>query len=64
MTIFLTHTFNSSFSYIDDVMSLHNSPFSDYLHLIYANNLEAKNTIDTQMSAFYLDFHLDIAKEK
>lgn len=47
-----------------NVQSLNNSRFGDYLHLIYPNNLEVKNTIDTQMSVFYLDFHLDIAKEE
>jgi hypothetical protein len=30
----LAHTFNSSFRYIDDGLSVNNSPFGDYLHCI------------------------------
>ena len=43
----LTHIFNSSFRYIYDVLSLNNSRFGDYLHLIYPNELEVKDTTDT-----------------
>ena len=46
-------TFNSSFRYIDDVLSLNNVRFDDYLHSI-------KDTTDTQKSASYLDFDLEI----
>ena len=34
--------------------------FGDYLHRIYPNELEVKDTIDTQKSASYLDLHLEI----
>ena len=54
------HTFNSRFRYIDDVMSLNNSRFCEHLHLIYPNELEVKDTTDTQRYASYLDIHLDI----
>ena len=33
--------------------------FGDYLHRIYQNELEVKDTTDTQKSASYLDLHLD-----
>jgi hypothetical protein len=58
----LAQTFNSSFCYIhvDDVLSLNNSRFSDYLHHIYPNELQVKDTTDTQKSASYLDLHLEI----
>ena len=56
----LAQTFNSSFRYIDDVLSLNNSRFGDYLHRIYPNELEVKDTTDTQKSASYLDLHLEI----
>jgi hypothetical protein len=42
----LTQTFYSSFRYID-VLSLNNSRFGDYLHRIYPNELELKDTTDT-----------------
>jgi 5,10-methenyltetrahydromethanopterin hydrogenase len=42
---------------------VHNSRFSDYLHLIYPNELEVKVTTDTQKSASYLDLHLDTDSE-
>jgi len=50
---------NSGFRYIDDVLSLNNSRFSNYLHLLYPNQLEVKDTTDTQMSASYLDLGID-----
>jgi hypothetical protein len=56
----LAQTFNSSFRYIDDILSQHNSQFGDYLHRIYPNELEAKDTTDTQKFASYLDIHLEI----
>ena len=55
----LAQTFNSIFRYIDDVLSLINSRLAHYLHHIYSNELEAKDSTDTQMSAYYLDLHLE-----
>ena len=45
----LAQNFNSSFRYIDDVLSVSNSRFGDYLHRIYQNELEVKDTTDTQV---------------
>jgi hypothetical protein len=39
---------------------LSNARFDDYLHLIYPNELEIKDTTATQNSASYLDIHLEI----
>ena len=54
---FLAQTFNSSFCYIDDVLSLDNFRFSDYLHRIYPNEFQVKDTTDTQKSASYLEIN-------
>jgi hypothetical protein len=58
----LPKTFISNFRYIDDILSLNNTQFGDCLHhiMIYPNELEVKDTTDTQESAFYLDLHLEI----
>jgi len=56
----LAQTFNFSFHYIDDVLSLNKSRFSDYLHRIYPNELQVKDTTETQKSTSYLDLHLKI----
>jgi len=56
----LAHTFNSSFRYIDDVLSRNNSRFRDYLHRIYPNELEVEDTTDTQNYVSYLDLYLEI----
>ena len=58
----LAQTFNSSFCYIhvDDVLSLNNSRFGNYLHLIYPNKLEVKDTADTQRSASYHGIYIEI----
>jgi hypothetical protein len=55
----LAQTFNSIFCYIDDVLSLINSRLAHYLHHIYSNELAVKDSTDTQMSASYLDLHLE-----
>jgi len=52
--------FNFSFPYIDDVLSLNNSRFAEYLHHIYPNGLEVEDTTDNQKSASYLDPDLEI----
>jgi len=56
----LAKIFNSSFRYIDDVLSMNNARFGDYLDHIYPNELEAKDTTDTERSAFYIELHLEI----
>ena len=56
----LARSFNFSFRYIDDDLSLNNPPFGDFLHLIYPKELEIKDTTDTERSAPYLDLHLEI----
>jgi len=56
----LAQTFNSSFHYIDDVLSLNNSRFGDYLHRIYPNELKVKDNSNTQKCAFYFDLHIEI----
>ena len=43
----LAHTFNSIFRYTDNVLSLNNSQLGDNLHLIYPNEIEVKDNIDT-----------------
>ena len=49
-----------TFRYIDDVLSLNNPYFSQYLHLIYPSELEIKDTTDTRRTASYLDLFLNI----
>jgi hypothetical protein len=44
-------------------VSLNQSQFGDYLHRIYPDELAVTDTADTQMSASYLDIHLDIDNE-
>ena len=56
----LAQTFNSSFRYIDDVLSLNNCRFGDYLHGIYSNELAVKDIADTQTYASYLDLNIEI----
>ena len=56
----LALTFNSSYLYIVDVLSLNNTRFGYYLYRIHLNKLEVKDTTDTLKSASYLDPHLEI----
>jgi hypothetical protein len=56
----LARSFNLTFRYIDDVLSLNNSRFGDFVDRIYSIELEIKDTTDTDRSASYLDLHLEI----
>ena len=51
----LAQTFNSSFHSIEDLLSLNNIWFGNYVHRLYPNDLAAKDTTDTQKYASYLD---------
>ena len=59
----LAQSFNFTFRYIDDVLSLNNNRFSDHLHLIYPSALEIKDTTDTDKSASYLDLFLEMTTD-
>ena len=59
----LTRPFNFTFRYIDDVLSLNNSRFGDFVDRIYPIELEIKDTTYTDRSASYLDLHLEIDSE-
>jgi hypothetical protein len=58
-----TRSFNLTFRYIDDILSLNNSRFGDFADPIYTIELEIKDTTDTDRSASYLDLHLAIDSE-
>ena len=52
-------TFNFTYRYIDDVLSINNSRFAEFLPLIYPPELEVKETTDTASSASFLDLYLE-----
>ena len=51
--------FNFTYRYIDEVLSINNSRFAEFLPLIYPPELEAKETTDTASSATFLDLYLE-----
>jgi hypothetical protein len=51
------------FYYIDDVLSLNNSRFGDFVDHIFPIELKIKDTTYTDRSAPYLDLHLKIDSE-
>ena len=59
----LARSFNFTLRYIDDVISLNNSRFGDFVDRIYPIELEIKDTTDTDRSASCLDLHLEIDSE-
>ena len=59
----LARSFNFTFRDIDDVLSLNNYRFGDFVDRIYPIELEIKDTTDTDRSASYLDIHLEIDSE-
>jgi len=56
----LARSFNVMFRYIDDVLSLNNSTFGDFVDPI---ELEIKDTTDIAMSASYIYLHIEIDSE-
>ena len=59
----LSRSFNFTFRYIDDILSLNNSRFGDFVDRIYPIELKIKDTTDTDRYASYLDLHLEINSE-
>ena len=60
----LSHLINFTYRYIDDVLSLSNSDFYQYIHTIYHPELDIKNTTDSTKSSSYLDLLLIIDANK
>jgi hypothetical protein len=56
----LAMSFNHTFRYIDDVLSINNHNFHNYVHLIYPDELEIKDTTESDKSASYLDVLLSV----
>ena len=59
----LARSFNFTFCYIDDVLSLNNNRFGDFVDRIYPIELEINDNTDTDKSASYLDIHIEIESE-
>ena len=59
----LARSFNFTFNYIDDVLSLNNFRLGDFVGRIYPITLEVKDTTDTGRPASYLVLHLVIDSE-
>ena len=59
----LAWTFNFTFRYIDDVISLNNFRFGDFVDRIYPIELELKYITSADRSASYLDLPLKIDSE-
>jgi hypothetical protein len=51
--------FNFTYRYIDDVLSINNPRFAEFLPLIYPPELEIKETTDTASSTSVLDLYLE-----
>jgi hypothetical protein len=56
----LAPSFNFTLRYIDDVLSLNNSRFGDFVYRIFPIELEIKATTDTDRYVSYLALHLEI----
>ena len=56
----LARSFNFTFRYVDDVLSLNNSRFGDFVYRIYPIELEIKDTTYTDRSVSYLHLRLEI----
>jgi len=59
----LFRSFDFTFLYKDDVLSLNNFTFGDFVDRIYPIEFEIKDTTDTDRVASYLDLHLEIDSE-
>jgi hypothetical protein len=48
-------SFSYTFRYIDDLISISNNSFQNYVHLIYPDELKIKESTESDKSASYLD---------
>jgi hypothetical protein len=56
----LAVAFNSTFRYIDDVLSINNNQYQSHVNLIYPNELKIKDSTESSTSASYLDVLLKL----
>ena len=56
----LARSFDLSFRHIDDVISLNNPSFEDFIHRIYSAEIKLKDTTDKMKPALRLDLHIEI----
>ena len=59
-TKYFARIFNHTFRYIDDLLSINNKYFEDYISEIYPPELELKETTESENQASYLDVMLSI----
>ena len=59
----LASQFNFTYRYIDDVLSINNPYFENYLCQMYPPEIEIKDTTESNTSASYLDLLLSIGKD-
>ena len=59
----LAFRFNLTYRYIDDVLSINNREFENYLGQMYPAELEIKDTTESTSSASYLDLLLLIGRD-
>ena len=59
----LASRFNFTYRYIDDVLSINNPEFQNYLGQMYPVELEIKDTTESNTSASYLDLLLSIGRD-
>ena len=59
----LASRFNDTYRYIDDVLSISNPEFENYLGQMYPVELEIKDTTESNTSASYLDLLLSIGRD-
>ena len=52
-----------TYRYIDDVLSMNNQDFQNYLGQMYPAELEIKNKTESNNSASYLDLFLSIGRD-
>ena len=58
----LASQFNFTYRYIDDVLSINNPDFENYLGQMYPPELNIKDTTESNTSASYLDLLLSIGR--
>ena len=54
----LAVSFNLTYRYIDDVLSINNHNFHNYVHLIYPEELDIKDTTESENWILYLTLTL------
>ena len=60
---YIIQGFNTTFRYLDDILSIHNTLFDDILIQMYSSELQLKKANTSNTKAVFLDLHFFVSND-